>query len=168
MVEIERKFLVKHLAYRDLASSKFEMVQGFLNTDPERTVRIRKVEHQGWLTIKGKSNAAGTSRMEWEYNIPETEAEELLKLCHSGVLRKIRYRVPLGAHVFEVDEFLDANEGLILAEIELKDEGEAFAKPNWLGREVTGEKEYYNSQLSLKPYTTWKIKNQSLQPNNGG
>ncbi|MFM1879513.1 MAG: hypothetical protein RLZZ241_2379 [Bacteroidota bacterium] len=156
MLEIERKFLVKDKTYRASASSKSEMVQGFLNTDPDRTVRVRSMGAKAWLTVKGKSNTAGTTRMEWEYEIPLNEAVELLKICHSGVLRKIRYHVPVGCHIFEVDEFLDKNEGLILAEVELQDPDEAFVKPDWLGKEVTGNPAYYNSQLSLKPYSTWK------------
>lgn len=156
MIEIERKFLVVNQDYRTQAVSSAEMVQGFLSTDPNRTVRIRRTGNCAWITIKGKTDFGGTTRNEWEYEIPIADAEAMLELCGPGVLRKIRYRVPVGRHFFEVDEFLDENAGLVVAEIELSTVTETFEKPSWLGREVTGEPCYYNSQLSLKPYTTWK------------
>ena len=106
------------------------------------------------MTIKGLSNDSGTTREEWEYEIPEVEANELLKLC-PVVLEKKRFEVQLGGHIFEVDEFLGANKGLILAEIELDSEEETFEKPDWLGPEVTGDTRYYNSQLSIIPYSEW-------------
>jgi adenylate cyclase len=156
MIEIERKFLVLNKDYRAAAVSKSEMVQGFLSTDPSRTVRIRSMGECAWITIKGKTDFGGTTRNEWEYEIPMEEAEAMLVLCSPGVIRKIRYRVAVGHHFFEVDEFLDENMGLVVAEIELNSVSESFEKPHWLGEEVTGKKEYYNSQLSLKPYSTWK------------
>jgi CYTH domain-containing protein len=156
MIEIERKFLVKDTSYRETASSRIEMVQGFLNTDPVKTVRVRRMGKEAWITVKGKTRKGGTTRHEWEYPIPVREAEELLRLCTPGVIRKMRYHVPVGSHLFEVDEFLDENEGLVLAEVELKDAAEAFEKPSWLGREVTGQPAYYNSQLSLNPFKSWK------------
>ena len=112
--------------------------------------------NEAWITVKGKSNKGGTTRREWEYPIPVREAEELLKICIPGVIRKTRYHVPVGAHLFEVDEFLEENEGLVLAEVELKNANEPFERPAWLGPEVTGQTAYYNSQLSLKPFKTWK------------
>lgn len=155
MIEIERKFLVNSEKYKAEASTKKRIVQGFLNTNPNRTVRVRIKGKQGFLTIKGKSNEEGTSRFEWEKEIPLSEAQELLLLCEKGVLEKVRYEVPLGKHVFEVDEFFGENEGLVVAEVELSSENEAYEKPTWLGKEVTGEVKYYNSQLSKRPYKDW-------------
>ncbi len=156
MIEIERKFLVKSDVFKALARSKTRIVQGFLNTDPYRTVRIRLAGEKGFITVKGISNFAGTARFEWEREITVKEAEALLLLCEKGVLEKYRYEIPAGAHVFEVDEFLRENEGLIVAEVELESENELFNKPDWLGTEVTGEIAYYNSQLSQNPYSKWK------------
>ncbi|MGJ8731715.1 MAG: CYTH domain-containing protein [Cellulophaga sp.] len=157
MVEIERKFLVKSDAFKAEAISKKRIVQGFLNTDPERTVRVRIKGDDGFLTIKGKSNSTGTSRFEWEKQIPVKEAEALLKLCEEGVIDKIRYNVTVANHLYEVDEFFSNNQGLIVAEVELKDEDEEFVKPNWLGEEVTGDVKYYNSQLSKNPFKNWSL-----------
>ena len=156
MVEIERKFLVKGAAYREQAKASYEMIQAFLSTDPDRTVRIRKIGEQGWITIKGRTRAGGTTRREWEYSIPGAEAAGLLEICLPGAIHKTRYTVHVKDHVFEVDEFHGENEGLILAEVELRTEDEVFERPSWLGREVTGLPEYYNSQLSIKPYQSWE------------
>ena len=156
MVEIERKFLIKTDAYKAEATSHNRIVQGFLNTDPERTVRVRIYGDTGYLTIKGKSNKAGTTRFEWENKIVLNEAKALLNLCEEGVLEKTRYLVPHGGHIFEVDEFHGDNEGLVIAEIELSSENELFEKPDWLGEEVTGGIKYYNSQLSKQPFKTWE------------
>jgi len=156
VIEIERKFLVKSKYYKSEAISSERIVQGFLNTNPERTVRIRIKGLKGFLTIKGKSNKSGTSRYEWEETIAISDAENLLKLCEEGVVEKTRYEIPLGNHIFEVDEFHGANGGLVIAEVELEDENEVFQKPEWLGIEVTGEVKYYNSQLSKNPYKNWK------------
>jgi CYTH domain-containing protein len=155
MQEIERKFLVKNDAYKNLAQSNKRIVQGFLNTHPERTVRVRIKGEKGFLTIKGKGNDSGTTRFEWEKEIPVLEAEALLKLCEKGQIDKVRYEVMVGKHTFEVDDFSGANKGLIIAEVELTHENEAFKKPEWLGEEVTGDVKYYNSQLSKKPYSEW-------------
>ncbi len=155
MIEIERKFLVASEAFKKDASASTKVVQGFLNTHPERTVRVRIKGEKGYLTIKGKSNPEGTTRFEWEQVIDLNEAEHLLTLCEPGIIEKTRYEIPFGSHIFEVDEFQGENEGLILAEIELASEDETFLKPNWLGAEVTGDIRYYNSQLSKKPYKTW-------------
>jgi len=155
MIEIERKFLVKSVDYKSEATSKTRIVQGFLNTDPSRTVRVRIKGDTGFLTVKGKSNTSGTSRFEWEKEITVEEADALLKLCEKGILDKFRYEITVGNHVYEVDEFFGDNEGLTIAEIELNDENEAFKKPIWLGAEVTGEIKYYNSQLSGNPYKNW-------------
>ena len=156
MVEIERKFLVTSKAFKTQANSQKRIVQGFLNTNPDRTVRVRIKGNQGFLTVKGKSSESGTSRFEWETEITNAEAEALLKLCEKGVIDKMRYEIPFKNHTFEVDEFFGANDGLIIAEVELNSEDEHFEKPDWLGEEVTGDIKYYNSQLSKHPYNTWK------------
>lgn len=155
MVEIERKFLVKDDSYKIEAISEKRIVQGFLNTHPERTVRVRIKGDKGFLTVKGKGNETGTTRFEWEKEITITEAEALLKLCEEGVINKIRYEVKVGSHIFEVDVFSGDNNGLTVAEVELTFENEAFIKPDWLGEEVTGDVRYYNSQLSKNPFKDW-------------
>lgn len=155
MQEIERKFLVSSEAFKESAESKSRIVQGYLNSAPERTVRIRIRGGSGFLTIKGKSSKTGMSRYEWEKEISVAEAEELLTLCEPGAIEKIRYLVRFGGHLFEVDEFLGANKGLLLTEVELSSEDESIEKPDWLGAEVTGQPEYYNSYLSKNPFTNW-------------
>jgi CYTH domain-containing protein len=155
MQEIERKFLVNSSQFKKEATSSFEIAQGYLNTHPQRSVRIRIKGDEGFLTIKGKSSESGTSRFEWETAIPIAEAKQLLQLCEKGIIEKIRYNIPKGNHVFEVDEFFGENEGLIVAEVELQHEDEVFQKPTWLAEEVTGQIPYYNAQLSKKPYKTW-------------
>lgn len=156
MQEIERKFLVISDDFKQLAFKQNRIVQGYLNSHPERTVRIRIKGSQGFLTVKGKGNTAGTTRLEWEKEVPLSEAELLLPLCEAGAIAKIRYEIAVGRHIYEVDVFSGNNEGLILAEIELSDENETFEKPNWLGKEVTGDERYYNAYLSNHPYTSWK------------
>jgi adenylate cyclase len=155
MIEIERKFLVTSTAFLDEFRAKNRIVQGYLSSVPERTVRVRIKGDKGFLTIKGKSSDSGMSRMEWEKEIALEEAEQLLLLCEAGIIDKIRYEIPVGKHLYEVDVFLGENEGLILAEIELESENETFEKPNWLGMEVTNDTRYYNAYLSQKPFKTW-------------
>lgn len=155
MVEIERKFLVKNLDFIAQSQRNYVIKQGFLNTHPDRTVRVRITGNQGFLAVKGRSNPSGLTRFEWEIEIPSQEAEELLALCESSIIRKTRYLVPVGKHTFEIDVFHGENEGLILAEIELQSEDEIYEKPEWLGLEVTGDSRYYNSYLSRQPYTKW-------------
>lgn len=155
MIEIERKFLVTSKAYQDEAFKKTRIVQGFLNTDPERTVRVRLKENQGILAIKGMASNDGVTRFEWEKEISKADAENLLQLCEKGIIDKLRYEVQVGTHIFEVDEFYGDNLGLVIAEIELNNVNEPFEKPNWLGKEVTGQIKYYNSQLSKTPFNTW-------------
>lgn len=152
MQEIERKFLVKSDDYKEQASKKTLFIQAYLNTHPERTVRIRISGDMAFMTIKGKSSENGLSRFEWEKEIAVNEAKELLKLCEPGEIQKNRYLVQLGKHTYEVDEFLEDNEGLVLAEVELETEEESFEKPEWLGEEVTGNLAYYNSSLIANPY----------------
>ena len=155
MQEIERKFLVVSEDFKKEAFKNFSIKQGFLNTDPERTVRLRIIGDKAFLTIKGKSSKSGLSRFEWEKEIDVKEAEALFELCEPGIIEKTRYLVKAGDFVFEIDEFYGENEGLKVAEIELNKETDTFEKPQWLGREVTGEIKYYNSQLSKKPYKNW-------------
>ena len=157
MIEIERKFLVLSNTYKMEAFQQTQIVQGFLNTDPYRTVRVRLKGNQGFITVKGISNESGTSRLEWEKEISEEEAKTLLSICETGVIDKIRYEVKNGNHVYEVDEFFEENEGLTIAEIELSSENENFEKPTWLGEEVTGITKYYNSQLSKNPFKNWNL-----------
>lgn len=147
-MEIERKFLVRSDAYKSEATGYYRITQAYLCKVPERTVRIRIRGDRGFITIKGKSNESGLSRYEWEKEIPVTEARELLKLCEPVVIDKTRHEIPVGEHIFEVDEFHGAHDGLVVAEVELQSETEAFTRPDWLGEEVTGDKRYYNSQLS--------------------
>lgn len=155
MIEIERKYLVNSLAFKDEAFTQNDIAQGYLNSNPERTVRIRVKGNKGFITIKGMGNESGTSRLEWEQEIPVEDAKTLLKLCEKGTIEKTRYEVKSGHHIIEIDEFHGDNEGLIMAEIELKNENESIEKPNWLGTEVTGDQRYYNAYLSLHPFKTW-------------
>ena len=155
MIEIERKFLVTSNAYKEQAHQKFRIIQGFLNRDPERTVRVRLKDDKGMLTVKGLSSNDGLSRFEWEKEISKKEAKALLEFCVEGVIDKLRFEVKVNNHIFEVDEFYGDNEGLVIAEVELETEEETFTKPEWLGEEVTGNIRYYNSQLSKQPYNTW-------------
>lgn len=155
MLEIERKFLVKSEAFKKEASKKTRIVQAYLNSHPERSVRIRIKGAKGILTIKGKGNESGMSRFEWEKEIPLAEAESLLLLCEPGSIDKIRYEISTGKHIYEVDEFFGENEGLIVAEIELSSEKETFEKLAWLGEEVTGQNKYYNSSLVKLPFCEW-------------
>lgn len=153
--EIERKFLVRG-EYKSQAYASSRIVQGYICSARGRTVRVRIRDTKGYLTIKGASDAAGMSRYEWEREIPLAEAEELMKLCEPGVIDKTRYLVRSGRHVFEVDEFYGDNQGLVVAEVELTSETEPFEKPAFIGREVTGDVRYYNSQLMKHPYAEWK------------
>ena len=155
MVEIERKFLVTSEDFKEEAFAKHQIAQGYLNSNPDRTVRIRIKGESGFLTIKGKNNDSGTTRFEWETEIALMEAKPLLDLCEKGILLKTRYEIQVGKHVYEVDVFHGENEGLIIAEIELSSEQEVFEKPNWLGKEVTGDNRYYNSYISQKPFAAW-------------
>ena len=156
MKEIERKFLVKG-DFKKEATQNFKIAQGFLSTIPERTVRVRIKNQQGFITVKGKSNAAGTTRFEWEKEIPLQEAKSLLALCEpKTIIEKVRYIIPANNNLFfEVDEFLGANKGLFVAEIELLSENTFFKAPAWLGKEVTGQVKYYNAMLAKNPFNNW-------------
>ena len=155
MEEIERKFLVTNTDFISESNSNNRIVQGYLNSDPSRTVRVRIKGEQGFLTIKGKGNASGTTRFEWEKEIDVAEAEALILLCEKGIIDKIRYEILVGKHTFEVDVFSGENQGLVMAEVELSNENDFFEKPKWLGNEVTGDKRYYNSYLSKNPFISW-------------
>tara|TARA_R110002020_G_scaffold303939_2_gene519391 strand:+ start:6056 stop:6532 length:477 start_codon:yes stop_codon:yes gene_type:complete len=155
LIEIERKFLVESQDFKTEAVKSIRISQGYLNSNPSRTVRVRIYGDEAFITIKGASDKSGTTRFEWEQSIAVEEADALLELCEQGIIDKMRYEIPQGEHVFEVDEFFGANEGLVVAEIELKHADEKFAHPSWLGQEVTGEIRYYNSQLSKHPFINW-------------
>ena len=155
MTEIERKFLVTSNDFKKESFEQKKIVQGYLNTDPERTVRVRIKGDKAFITVKGKSNEAGFSRFEWEKEIPVKEAEALLQLCELGKVEKIRFLVKAGDHTFEVDEFYGDNEGLVVAEVELSSEKESFLEPDWLGEEVSAEHKYSNSSLTQNPFKKW-------------
>jgi adenylate cyclase len=151
-LEIERKFLLKNANWRSLAGKSTRIAQGYLNAEPERTVRVRVKGDSGFLTIKGKND--GISRLEFEYPIPVADALDLLKLC-PNVLDKTRHLVEIDGQTFEIDEFHGLNSGLIVAEIELESETASYPQPDWLGEEVSGDARYYNSALSEKPFSSW-------------
>jgi len=153
--EIERKFLVKNDAFKKESFNQTKIVQGFLSTVPERTVRIRIKGDKGFITVKGIGNESGTSRFEWEKEISIQDATDLLKISEPGVIDKTRFNVKSGEHTFEVDEFYGENDGLTVAEVELSSEDENFNKPSWLGEEVTGQVKYYNSMLMKTPFKNW-------------
>lgn len=151
-LEIERKFLVQNDSWRTAEGVLFR--QGYLNSDLNRVVRVRTMGETAVLTIKGRS--VGAIRHEYEYEMPLADANEILdNLCERPLVEKTRYRLKLGGHIWEIDEFAGENEGLVVAEIELQDEDEFFEKPDWLGQEVTDDPRYFNSNLVLRPYTTW-------------
>ena len=153
--EIERKFLVNSGAFKTEAAKAIRITQGYLSSVPERTVRIRIKGDAGYITIKGIGDDSGASRFEWEKEISVADAEALLKICEPGVIDKTRHLVKTGDHTIEVDEFHGENQGLIVAEVELKSEDDQFEKPGWLGTEVTGQTKYFNSMLMKNPYTKW-------------
>ena len=151
-IEIERKFLVVGDAWR--AAPAVPYAQGYLNRDKQRTVRVRVVRDEAWLTIKGAS--VGATRAEFEYPIPVADAEQLLALCDGPVIRKTRRVVEHAGARWEVDEFEGDNAGLVVAEIELPSEDAPFERPAWLGAEVTHDPRYFNSSLATAPYSTWR------------
>jgi adenylate cyclase len=154
-IEIERKFLVKKDKWAQVVKTeRSHFRQGYIISDPQKTIRVRLTDTEGFLTIKGQT--VGVARPEFEYSIPKEDAQQLLDNFCSSEISKIRHFIPHDGHTWEVDEFLGQNEGLIVAEIELQSEDEAFALPDWIDREVTSEKKYTNSNLSVKPYKNWK------------
>jgi adenylate cyclase len=150
--EIERKFLIKNDSWRSVEGTKYR--QGYLNSVKERTVRVRTIDDKGFLTVKGIT--IGATRLEYEYEVPASDADEMLtELCEKPLIEKKRYKIPFAGFTFEVDEFFGENEGLIVAEVELESEDQAFDKPEWLGEEVSGDPRYFNSNLIKHPYTKW-------------
>lgn len=154
--EIEHKYLVVG-PYKQLATSKHHIVQGYLSADKARTVRVRVCDQTGYLTVKGPSSDDGLERYEFETEIPLQEALAMIKFCLPGVIDKHRYLIPLPEGlVCEVDEFHGDNEGLVMAEIEVKDKDDVCILPPFIGQELTGDKRFYNSQLSQRPFKSWK------------
>ena len=152
--EIERKFLVVGDNWRKLAKGTHYR-QGYLNSVKERTVRIRTIDDKAFLTVKGPN--IGITRMEFEYEIPHKECLEMLtNLAEQPIIEKIRYKIAIDDLVWEIDEFLGVNKGLIVAEVELQNEEQKFSKPEWIGEEVSGDPRYFNSNLVKHPYTSWE------------
>jgi len=149
--EIERKFLVVGTQWRQGAGTLLR--QGYLNRDPQRTVRVRIAGAQAFITIKGASQ--GSVRAEFEYAIPSADAQQLLSLCEGPLIEKLRYRIEHGGLCWEVDEFQGENRGLVVAELELTAVDQGFERPSWVGEEVTHDPRYFNSQLAARPFTTW-------------
>lgn len=155
--EIERKFLVKGTDWKKLAQG-IRYRQGYLNSARERTIRVRTIGDKGFLTVKGIT--AGATRPEYEYEIPAADADAMLTdLCEKPLIEKNRYKIPAGPHVWEIDEFFGENRGLIVAEVELASEDQAFEKPAWVGKEVTGDPRYFNSNLIKCPFAKWRVDN---------
>jgi len=151
--EIERKFLVTDFSWRDQAIGRLYR-QGYIPTENRTTVRVRVVGDRGYLTIKGITT--GIARSEFEYAIPVADANQMLtELCRPPLIEKRRYQITVGNHLWEVDEFLGDNAGLVLAEVELQHETEAFARPSWVGADVSHDPRYYNSNLAQHPYRLW-------------
>lgn len=155
-LEIERKFLVLDTSFKHEAFSSSHIRQGYICSGHGRTVRIRIRDTRAYITIKGPSLNGGLSRYEFEQEIPFADAEHLMLLCEPGIIDKTRWLVTSGRHTFEVDEFHGDNDGLVIAEVELGSEDEAFQKPAFIGQEVTGDRRYYNSHLRRNPYCLWK------------
>ena len=155
-MEIERKFLVRGDSYKRQAYSHSRIKQGYICSGRGRTVRVRRRDDCGFLTIKGPSFDGWLSRYEFEKEISLDEAEHLFALCEPGIIDKTRWLVKSGPHTFEVDEFYGDNDGLVMAEVELQSADETYEKPDFIGEEVTGDRRYYNSSLRVNPYKLWK------------
>mgnify|MGYP006095122533 FL=1 len=155
MIEIERKFLVKSDEYRSDAFKVQLLSQAYLNNNPEKSVRVRIVDNEGFITIKGPSYDGGLSRFEWEKKILIDEAVELMKLCGDQLILKKRYFVKYNKIILEVDEFLNNNKGLVVAEVELKTTSQKIVLPDWIAEEVTGINKYYNLSLITNPFSSW-------------
>ncbi len=152
--EIERKFLVSGTAWKAGANGR-RVRQGYLSVERDRTVRVRAVGDRGWLTVKGPT--VGLARAEYEYEVPLADADAMLSdLCTPPLIEKTRYEVCHAGHRWEIDEFHGANEGLVVAEIELASEDEAFERPPWLGAEVSDDPRYFNANLVRRPFSTWR------------
>ncbi len=154
-IEIEHKFLVRG-EYKAFASSSSHIKQGYICSAKGRTVRVRIRDNRGYLTIKGPSPDGGLSRYEFEKEINLDDAERLMSLCEPGIVDKRRWLVPFAGHTFEVDEFFGDNEGLVMAEVELSAPDEPFEKPDFIGRDVTGDRRFYNSSLRCNPFKEWR------------
>ncbi len=153
--EIERKFLVLDDSFKHEAFSKSHIQQGYICSERGRTVRVRIRDERAYLTIKGPSENGGLSRYEFEREIPLEDARQMMQFCDPGIIDKTRWLVKSGKHTFEVDEFFGDNEGLVVAEVELSYEDEPYKKPHFIGKEVTGDRRYYNSCLGVKPFNKW-------------
>jgi adenylate cyclase len=154
-IEIEHKFLLGNDNWRHEVDKSVHFKQGYLSSVATSSIRVRISDNQAWLNIK--SATIGTQRSEYEYEIPQSDANEILdKLCHKPLIEKIRHYINVGNHLWEIDEFKGDNEGLIVAEIELSDINQKFIKPQWLGKEVTHDLRYYNNNLALFPYSNWR------------
>ena len=147
--------MVKNESFKAAAAESHRLTQGYICKGSGRTVRVRLWDDKAVLTIKGAGSASGMSRYEWEKEITAEDARDLFLLCQDGIIDKTRYIVPFDGKIFEVDEFHGENSGLVMAEIELASEDENFTRPEWLGAEVTGDRRYYNSMLSVHPYSEW-------------
>lgn len=145
--EIEHKYLVANDSYKDMATGKVEIIQGYLNRNPDRTVRVRKMGDKGFLTVKSRNN--GAKRLEFEYEIPGHDAEEILKLAEPGIVEKTRYLVPFDGLMWEVDEFHGSLKGVVLAEVEIPEDNIDYSKPSFIGEDITGDTRYYNSVLKV-------------------
>lgn len=156
-IEIERKFLVTG-PFKDQAYNATRIQQGYISSGNGRTVRVRIRGDRGYLTIKGPGKHQGLARFEWEREITLADAQALMSICEPGIIDKTRYLVksPDGRHIWEVDEFYGDNEGLVMAEVELRSEDENYTTPDFIGREVTGDKRFYNSHMRRNPYCLWK------------
>ena len=153
-VEIERKYLVKSMLWKVKADEGTRLLQGYMANTDKVAVRVRIAGELAWLTLKSASS--GIRRLEFEYSLPVADAKQILdEFCLGQVIDKTRYCLLLGSHVWEIDVFHNTNEGLVLAEIELKNEQESFTLPDWIGQEVSGDKRYYNAYLSQIPYKSW-------------
>ena len=151
--EIERKFLVQPRKWSDLGKG-FDIRQGYLSVSKQSSVRVRTFGDSAYVTIKGATK--GITRDEFEYEIPVADAIEILGLCENPPIEKIRYRIVFKGHTWEIDDYAGANRGLTVAEVELKDPKEQVELPDWIDREISGDSRYFNSNLSIKPFTTWK------------
>jgi adenylate cyclase len=153
-LEIERKFLLQSDAWREFATSRVLMRQGYLSSSNRSSIRVRIAGEQAWLNLKARKSTR--TRLEYEYPIPRTDAEEILaNLCSGPLVEKYRHEIVAGPHVWEIDEFIGDNAGLVVAEIELRSEDDDFARPAWLGTEVTEDERYYNFNLAKQPFKDW-------------
>jgi len=151
-LEIERKFLVKGNNWQK-GYKKQLIIQGYLHLEHDYTVRVRQIDEQGFITIKAIDK--GIAKKEFEYEIPLEEAQQLLKLCKTTLIEKYRYSVETNGFMWEVDEFLGKNSGLVIAEVELEQVDQIINIPEWIGNEVTGDRRYYNAHLSVNPFLMW-------------